>query len=115
MGAIDFGIIIDGAVVMVEGIFVVLDHRAKEVGMENYNKLSKLGDDKKGLPCKWQGHILRQAHYHHRPVAHIQLSKGRRQNVLAFSLDAWFRPFRRFNFNFYICTGAVKYPAAQKT
>jgi len=43
MGAIDFGIIIDGAVVMIEGIFVVLDHRAKEVGMENYNKLSKLG------------------------------------------------------------------------
>jgi cobalt-zinc-cadmium resistance protein CzcA len=43
MGAIDFGIIIDGAVVMVEGIFVVLDHRAKAVGMENYNKLSKLG------------------------------------------------------------------------
>jgi cobalt-zinc-cadmium resistance protein CzcA len=29
MGAIDFGIIIDGAVVMVEGIFVVLDHRAR--------------------------------------------------------------------------------------
>ena len=27
MGAIDFGIIIDGAVVMVEGIFVLLDHR----------------------------------------------------------------------------------------
>ena len=43
MGAIDFGIIIDGAVVMVEGIFVVLDHRQKEVGMENYNRLSKLG------------------------------------------------------------------------
>jgi cobalt-zinc-cadmium resistance protein CzcA len=43
MGAIDFGIIIDGAVVMVEGIFVVLDHKAKQVGMENYNKLSKLG------------------------------------------------------------------------
>src|ERR1700760_4546505 len=43
MGAIDFGIIIDGAVVMVEGIFVMLDHRAKEVGMEKYNRLSKLG------------------------------------------------------------------------
>ena len=43
MGAIDFGIIIDGAVVMVEGIFVVLDHRAKQVGMEKFNKLSKLG------------------------------------------------------------------------
>ena len=29
MGAIDFGIIIDGAVVMVEGIFVALDNKAK--------------------------------------------------------------------------------------
>lgn len=43
MGAVDFGIIIDGAVVMVEGLFVALDHRAKEVGMEKYNKLAKLG------------------------------------------------------------------------
>ncbi|HJT75055.1 MAG TPA: CusA/CzcA family heavy metal efflux RND transporter [Chitinophaga sp.] len=43
MGAIDFGIIIDGAVVMVEGIFVLLDHRAHQVGMERFNKLSKLG------------------------------------------------------------------------
>ncbi len=43
MGAVDFGIIIDGAVVMVEGIFVALDHRAKEIGMEKFNKLAKLG------------------------------------------------------------------------
>ncbi len=43
MGAIDFGIIIDGAVVMMEGIFVVLDKRAHKVGMEKFNKLSKLG------------------------------------------------------------------------
>jgi cobalt-zinc-cadmium resistance protein CzcA len=43
MGAIDFGIIIDASVVMVEGIFVTLDHRAKEVGMEHFNRLSKLG------------------------------------------------------------------------
>lgn len=43
MGAIDFGIIIDGAVVMVEGLFVVLDHKAKEVGMEKFNRLAKLG------------------------------------------------------------------------
>src|SRR5690606_30171566 len=39
LGAIDFGIIIDGAVVMVEGIFVALDHQAKKRGMERYNKL----------------------------------------------------------------------------
>lgn len=43
MGAVDFGIIIDGAVVMVEGLFVALDHRAKQVGMEKFNKLAKLG------------------------------------------------------------------------
>lgn len=43
MGAIDFGIIIDGAVVMMEGIFVLLDHKAKHVGMDRFNKISKLG------------------------------------------------------------------------
>ncbi len=43
MGAVDFGIIIDGAVVMVEGLFVALDKRAHEVGMDKFNKLAKLG------------------------------------------------------------------------
>ncbi|MGV3611716.1 MAG: efflux RND transporter permease subunit [Fluviicola sp.] len=43
LGAIDFGIIIDGAVVMVEGIFVALDHKAEKVGMERFNKLAKMG------------------------------------------------------------------------
>ncbi len=43
MGAVDFGIIIDGAVVMVEGLFVALDAKAREVGMEKFNRLAKLG------------------------------------------------------------------------
>jgi len=43
MGAIDFGIIIDGAIVMVEGMFVALDHKAKEVGLPKYKLLAKLG------------------------------------------------------------------------
>lgn len=43
MGAIDFGIIIDGAVVMVEGLFVALDRRAREVGMPAFNAMSKMG------------------------------------------------------------------------
>ncbi|MBN8852607.1 MAG: cation transporter [Sphingobacteriales bacterium 50-39] len=43
LGAIDFGIIIDGAVVMVEGLFVLLDHKAKEIGMDRFNRLSKMG------------------------------------------------------------------------
>ncbi len=41
LGAVDFGIIIDGAVVMVEGIFVTLDHLAHQKGMVAFNKLSK--------------------------------------------------------------------------
>ncbi|MGA0556574.1 efflux RND transporter permease subunit [Larkinella sp. VNQ87] len=43
MGAIDFGIIVDGAVVMVEGIFVTLDDLAIQNGMSKFNKLAKLG------------------------------------------------------------------------
>lgn len=43
LGAVDFGIIIDGAVVMVEGLFVVMDQKARETGMEKFNKLAKLG------------------------------------------------------------------------
>lgn len=43
LGAIDFGIIIDGAVVMVEGMFVALAHLSQKTGMAKFNKLSKLG------------------------------------------------------------------------
>ena len=43
LGAVDFGIIIDGAVVMVEGLFVTLDQLQHKIGEERYNKLAKLG------------------------------------------------------------------------
>ena len=43
MGAIDFGIIIDGAVVMVEALFVALSAEARSIGMEAFNIRSKLG------------------------------------------------------------------------
>ncbi|MGD0754051.1 MAG: CusA/CzcA family heavy metal efflux RND transporter [Bacteroidales bacterium] len=43
IGAIDFGILIDGAVVMVEGVFVALGYYAAEIGMEKFNKIAKLG------------------------------------------------------------------------
>lgn len=43
LGAVDFGIIIDGAVVMVEGCFVVFDRKYKELGKEKFNKRSKMG------------------------------------------------------------------------
>lgn len=47
LGAIDFGIIIDGAVVMVEGLFVLMDQKAKEIGMERFNRMAKMGMIKK--------------------------------------------------------------------
>jgi heavy metal efflux system protein len=47
LGAVDFGIIIDGAVVMVEGLFVVLDHKAMDMGMDRFNKMAKMGLIKK--------------------------------------------------------------------
>jgi cobalt-zinc-cadmium resistance protein CzcA len=47
MGSIDFGIIIDGAVVMVEGLFVLLDKQSHAIGMELFNKRSKRGMIKK--------------------------------------------------------------------
>lgn len=43
LGAIDFGIIIDGAVVMVEGIFVALDKQAHTLGMDKFNLKAKSG------------------------------------------------------------------------
>ena len=43
LGAVDFGIIIDGAVVMVEGMFVILDDKANEIGMARFNNLAKYG------------------------------------------------------------------------
>lgn len=43
LGAVDFGIIIDGAVVMVEGIFVALDQKANQLGTDRFNRLAKMG------------------------------------------------------------------------
>ncbi len=43
LGAIDFGVIIDAAVVMVEGLFVMLNHKGEEFGMQRFNKMSKGG------------------------------------------------------------------------
>jgi len=43
LGAIDFGIIIDGAVVMVEGLFVALDQLRHKIGTERFNRLAKMG------------------------------------------------------------------------
>ncbi|WP_247237719.1 efflux RND transporter permease subunit [Telluribacter sp. SYSU D00476] len=43
VGAMDFGLLLEGTMVLVERIFVGLDDKARTLGMERFNKISKLG------------------------------------------------------------------------
>ncbi|MDR7130815.1 cobalt-zinc-cadmium resistance protein CzcA [Algoriphagus sp. 4150] len=43
MGSLDFGLLLEGALVVTERIFVGLEHKAKELGMVRFNKMSKSG------------------------------------------------------------------------
>ncbi|MBI3510797.1 MAG: efflux RND transporter permease subunit [Bacteroidetes bacterium] len=88
MGAIDFGIIIDGAVVMVEGVFVALDHKAHERGMVVFNKLAKLGMIKKtgaemGRAILFSKIIILTALI---PIFSFQKVEGKMFSPLAFTL-----------------------------
>ena len=88
LGAVDFGIIIDGAVVMVEGLFVALDHLARQRGMPSFNKLSKLG------LIRQQGSVLGKAVFFSKliiisallPVFAFQKVEGKMFSPLAYTL-----------------------------
>jgi cobalt-zinc-cadmium resistance protein CzcA len=43
LGAIDFGLLLEGTLVIVETIFVAMEHKAKQVGMPAFNAMSKSG------------------------------------------------------------------------
>ncbi|AJH14952.1 efflux RND transporter permease subunit [Myroides profundi] len=47
MGALDFGLLLEGTLVIVEHVFVGLEKRAEQVGMARFNRMSKLGTIKK--------------------------------------------------------------------
>ncbi|HLW38872.1 MAG TPA: CusA/CzcA family heavy metal efflux RND transporter, partial [Brumimicrobium sp.] len=47
MGAIDFGLLLEGTLVIVETVFVAMVAKAEKMGMERFNKSSKLGLIKK--------------------------------------------------------------------
>lgn len=88
LGAVDFGIIIDGAVVMVEGIFVALDHRAHKKGMAVYNKLAIGGIIKKtgaelGKPIFFSKLIIITALL---PIFAFQKVEGKMFSPLAYTL-----------------------------
>lgn len=47
LGAIDFGLLLEGTLVIVETVFVAMEKKAHHVGMNRFNKMSKLGLIKK--------------------------------------------------------------------
>lgn len=47
MGALDFGLLLEGTLVIVESVFVALAHRNKELGDARFSKISKTGIIKK--------------------------------------------------------------------
>ncbi|AWG26207.1 efflux RND transporter permease subunit [Flavobacterium kingsejongi] len=49
MGALDFGLLLEGTLVIVEQVFVSLEKKAHRVGMEKFNKMSKMGLIKKSV------------------------------------------------------------------
>ncbi|WP_286969859.1 efflux RND transporter permease subunit [Flavobacterium sp. UBA4854] len=49
MGALDFGLLLEGTLVIVEQVFVSLEKKAHQVGMERFNSMSKMGLIKKSV------------------------------------------------------------------
>ncbi|MCS6905711.1 MAG: CusA/CzcA family heavy metal efflux RND transporter [Bacteroidia bacterium] len=47
MGALDFGLLLEGTLVIAETVFVALSKRAHQLGLEKFNKISKSGIIKK--------------------------------------------------------------------
>lgn len=88
LGAIDFGIIIDGAVVMVEGLFVILGHKAAVMGMDRFNKMAKMGI------IKNEGAVLAKAIFFAKliiitgllPIFAFQKVEGKMFSPLAYTL-----------------------------
>ena len=88
IGAIDFGIIIDGAVVMVEGVFVFLAHKQQELGRERFNLISKMGFVKKvsiemGKPIFFSKLIIITALI---PIFAFQKVEGKMFSPLAYTM-----------------------------
>lgn len=47
MGAIDFGLLLEGTLVIVESVFVAMERKGRQIGMERFNRMGKMGLIKK--------------------------------------------------------------------
>jgi cobalt-zinc-cadmium resistance protein CzcA len=89
IGAIDFGIIIDGAVVMVEGSFAYLAHKQNELGVDRFNRMSKMGIVKRvtvemGKPILFSQLIIITAMI---PIFSFQKVEGKMFSPLAYTMS----------------------------
>ncbi len=106
LGALDFGMVVDGAVVMVENI---VRHLSREFGSNAVNRTAnqrsvkrpantsqvRLRRDSRGVSRSSAAGFLRHRHHHHRLHADLHAATSRRAFVPAHGLDRCLRTSRR--------------------
>ena len=85
LGALDFGMVVDGAVVMVENIVRHI-HNAQNDGSQASDRYHPRRRSRSAAPG-----LLRHRHHHHRLPAHLHAATSRRQTVQAHGLDGGLR------------------------
>ncbi len=93
LGALDFGMVVDGAVVMVENIIRHLSrHRRQTTRRPSQNRRR---DHPRSLPRSAAAGLLRHRHHHHRVPAHLHSAARGGPIVPAHGVDGRLRPPRR--------------------
>ncbi len=88
LGALDFGMVVDGAVVMVENIIRHLAPTTNMVGSAIPENAG--GDDPRGLPRGTAARVLCHRHHHHRVYADLHAATRGRASVQAHGVDGRF-------------------------
>ena len=105
LGALDFGMMVDGAVVMVENIVRHLSHRQSKLPERRRRQCRcrthyrdrqvARGGDSRSLPRGSAARVLRHRHHHHCLHADFHAATSGRQAFQADGLDGRVRPSRR--------------------
>ncbi len=115
LGALDFGMMVDGAVVMVENIVRHLNQRAQSAtpaspdtppGRIYPNRENALGSNPRSLPRSAAAGVLRHRHHYHRVHANFHAAARGRQPVQADGLDRGACPARRIDLFDSCCAGS---------
>ena len=107
LGALDFGMVVDGAVVMVENIVRHLNRREQ-------NPLTVMTFHPRRRARNTAPRLLRHWHHHHRLLAYFHLAARGRPLVQAHGLDRRVRPSRRLDFLHADCTCVMQHRFSQR-